>query len=71
MWKPPSCPVCPLQRKSILCQRPQIVTTRSSSVRVAVLRGPGEDVEEWLIPEQLSSRVIDGKLVSTVLDKIW
>lgn len=46
----------------------EIVTSKSSSINISVPTGEDGDFVERPLPEQMKSRIIDGKLVTEIVE---
>jgi adenylyl cyclase-associated protein len=46
----------------------EIITSKTSSINISVPTGDGGDFEERPVPEQMKSRVVNGKLVTEIVE---
>jgi adenylyl cyclase-associated protein len=46
----------------------EIITSKTSSINISVPTGEGGDFEERPVPEQMRSRVVNGKLITEIVE---
>jgi adenylyl cyclase-associated protein len=46
----------------------EIITSKTSSINISVPTGEGGDYEERPVPEQMKSKVVNGKLITEIVE---